>query len=207
MAKLQRSFRNCFVNAYSGHSDTIIEQLKQRKVDISIAASVPENVRDFQSIQICREQYIFVAAKGLIKTDEDVKSQLPNSPFIQYSEAIPIGRTIAQHLKRARFVASNKYALEASRSVIAMVAQSKGWTITTPLNLLDAERFISQVDVLPLPFPAFSRSIYLAARTSELGDLPQRLAEDCRGLIETKVIPRFTELVPTLPDAISIIRE
>jgi len=207
VGKLQRRFRNCFVNAYSGRSDTIVEQLQERKVDIAISASVPDNVHNFNSIQILREQYILVAAKGLIRKDEEIKQQMLNAPFIQYSEAIPMGRRISQHLKRSRFVVSNKYALEASRSVVAMVAQSDGWAITTPLNLLDAERFIPQIDVMPIPFPAFSRSIYLLTRTSELGQLSDRLAEDCRQIIESQVISRFSKFVPRMKNTIEIIRE
>ena len=207
VAKLQARFRNCFVNAYSGRSDTIIEQLLERKVDIGISASVPDNLRDFKSIKILREEYILVAAKGLINRDEDIKLQMLKSPFIQYSEAIPMGRSISQHLKRSRFIVSNKYALEASRSVIAMVAQSNGWAITTPLNLLDAERFIPQIDIMPIPFPSFSRSIYLIARTSELGQLSDSLAQDCRQLIESQVISRFSKLIPKMEGVIEIVNE
>jgi len=204
VAILQRRFRNCFVNAYSGRSDHVIEMLQQREAEICVSASVPDDVSDFRTIPILREPFILVTARGLLQNDRDISAQLADAPFIQYSEDIPIGKTIAQHLKRVRFDVTNRFALEASRSVIAMVGQAKGWTLTTPLNLLDAERFISQIDVAPVPFPAFSRTICLIARRAELGDLPDRLAEDCRHLIGTQVVPRFSEIVPHMAGAIEI---
>jgi len=207
VAILQRRFRNCFVNAYSGRSDHVIEMLQQREAEICVSASVPDNVNDFRTIPILREPFILVTAKGLLKNDSDISAQLSEAPFIQYSEAIPMGKAIAQHLKRVRFDVTHRFALEASRSVIAMVAQAKGWTLTTPLNLLDAERFISRVDVAQVPFPAFSRTICLIARRAELGDLPDRLAKDCRHLIGSQVVPRFAEIVPHMAEAIEITKE
>jgi len=204
VAILQRRFRNCFVNVYSGRSDHVIEMLQQREADICVSAIVPEDLSDFRTLPILREPFILVTAKGLLQEGQDICAQLSEAPFIQYSEAIPMGKAIAQHLKRVRFEVTHRYALEASRSVIAMVAQAKGWTLTTPLNLLDAERFISQVDVAQVPFPAFSRTICLIARRTELSDLPDRLAKDCRHLIATQIVPRFAEIVPHMADAIEI---
>ncbi len=205
VTSLQKRFRDCFVNAYSGRSDHVTELVQQRKADICVSANVPEDVNGFRSIPLLREPFIMVTSKGLLNDDPDIIGQLSECPFVHYSEAIPMGRTITQHLKRVRIKVSRKFALEASRSVIALVAQTKGWTITTPLNLLDAERFISQIDVAPVPFPAFSRQLYMISRMAELGDLPDHLAEDCRLLIQSQVIPRFAEIVPHMADAIKVI--
>jgi len=207
VASLQQRFRDCFVNAYSGRSDHLIDMLQQREVDICVSATVPADVNGFHSIPIIREPFILVTAEGLLRDDEDTIEQLSHAPFIQYSEAIPIGRTITQHLKRVRFDIPRRFALEATRSVIAMVVQAGGWTLTTPLNLLDAERFISQIDVSHVPFPAFSRQIYLIARTGELGDLPDQLAEDCRQLVKNQVVTRLASIVPHMAGAIEVISD
>lgn len=205
VTRVQKRFHHCFVNAYSGRSDQVVEMLQQRQTDICVSATVPEDVDGFRSIPIVRERFILVAAKGLLNSDLDILPQLSESPFIQYSEDIPIGRMITQHLKRVRFKVRRRFALEASRSVIAMVAQSKGWSLTTPLNLLDAERFAAQIDIMEIPFPAFSRNIYLVARNAELGDLPDVLAQDCRRLIASQVLPRFAVIAPAMNDAIEIV--
>ncbi|MCF6168396.1 hypothetical protein, partial [Lutibacter sp.] len=71
--------------------------------------------------------------------------------------------------------------------------------------LLDAERFIPLIDVSSAPFPAFSRQIYLVARTAELGDLPDHLAEDCRQLVESQVISRLVDILPHMAGSIEVI--
>ena len=96
-------------------------------------------------------------------------------------------------------------ALEASRSVIAMVVKSQGWSLTTPLNLLDAERFMDQIDVHEMPFPAFSRKIFMISRQVELGVLTDSLAEECRSLVTSQIMPRFARIVPQMAGVIEII--
>lgn len=201
---LQDRFRGCFVNALSGRSDWITEKLERREADIAVSATLPKDSNHYRAIPILRESLMLITAKGLLKGREDIRAALTELPFVQYSEAMPIGRIIAQHLKRVRFNVPRRFSFEASRSVFAMLVQARGWSLTTPLNLLDAERFVPDVDVLRLPFPAISRTVQLIARTEELGRLPERLAVDCRRLVAQRIIPRFAGIAPHLSDAIEI---
>ncbi|WP_407067936.1 hypothetical protein, partial [Mesorhizobium sp. M8A.F.Ca.ET.213.01.1.1] len=92
-------------------------------------------------------------------------------------------------------------------SVLAMVVKAKGWALATPLNILDAERFLPDVDIMTMPFPAFSREIYLVARSGELGHLPQQLADDCRQLFRDHLLPRFSAIAPRALPPIQIMEE
>ncbi|MGB0844059.1 MAG: LysR family transcriptional regulator [Alphaproteobacteria bacterium] len=204
---LQQIFPGCFINTSSGRSDLVVERLEGRKVDIGITAVKPEDPNAFRSIPLVRETYVLVAAKGLIDPSEDIREQLGEAPLVQYAETMPIGRAVAQQLKRVRFNAPRKYAFEASRSVISMVVEANGWTLTTPFNLLDAERFANQVDVFSMPFPAMSRHVYLVSRFGRLGSAPDTLADECRKIISAELIPRFQKIAPHLADAIEIVKE
>ncbi|WP_199201040.1 LysR family transcriptional regulator [Mesorhizobium sp. 131-2-1] len=207
VASLQTRFRNCFVNAFSGRSDTITQMVIDRKADIAVSVVMPSDANRYRSIAILREPFILVAAKGAISPGSDLREQLASLPFVQYSEAMPIGRIVAQQMKRLRFKVPRRYAFEASRSVFAMVVQTKGWALTTPLNVLDAERFVPQLDIMTIPFPAFSRRIYLIARNEELGHLPQQLADDCRRLVRERLLPRFSEIAPAISSPIEVVED
>ncbi len=207
VASLQTRFRNCFVNAFSGRSDTITQMVVDRKADIAVSVVMPSDANRYRSIPILREPFILVAAKGAISPGRDLREQLASLPFVQYSEAMPIGRIVAQQMKRLRFKVPLRYAFEASRSVFAMAVQTKGWALTTPLNVLDAERFVPQLDIMMMPFPAFSRRIYLIARHEELGHLPQQLAEDCRRLVREQLLPRFAEIGPAISSPIEVVED
>jgi hypothetical protein len=117
---------------------------------------------------------------------------------------MPIGQKVAQHLKRVKLNVPRRFAFEATRSVLAMVVQTGGWTLTTPLNLLDAERFIPMVDVLPLPFAGETRHVHVVARAEELGHLPEALARDCRRILRDVLVPRFAAIAPGFERAIEV---
>ncbi len=97
------------------------------------------------------------------------------------------------------------YGVYASRSVLAMVRNCRGWAITTPLSVLDSERFWPDLDIRPLPFTGFSRTIHLVARRAELGRLPERLASICRDLLDTRLVPAILEMAPWSEGAFTIL--
>ena len=204
VSALQARFKQCFVHAYSGRSDRIVERLISRESDIGVTAVLPQDTLTFKALPILSEPFVLVVAKGALKPGQDVKAALQKLPFVQYSENMPIGRKIAGHLKRVRLNVPRKFSFEATRSVLAMVVQIKGWALTTPLSLLDAERFLPMVDILPLPFAGETRHIHLVARAEELGHLPEMLARDCRRLVREGLVPMFAKVAPDMPGAIHV---
>lgn len=204
VSALQTRFRKCFVHAFSGRSDQIIERLNAREADIGVTALLPADTTTFQSAQILREAFILVAAKDAIRPGSDPREALARLPFVQYSETLPIGQKVAQHLKRVKLNVPRRFAFEATRSVLAMVVQTGGWTLTTPLNLMDAERFIPMLDILPLPFAGETRHVHLVARAEELGHLPEALARDCRRILRDVLVPRFAAIAPGFETAIEV---
>jgi DNA-binding transcriptional LysR family regulator len=204
VSTLQTHFKKCFVYAFSGRSDQIVERLLSREADIGVTALLPADGNTFLSVPILHEAFILVSAKGAIAPGVDVRAAIAELPFVQYSETMPIGQKVSRHLKRVKMNVPRRFAFEATRSVLAMVVQTGGWTLTTPLNLLDAERFIPMVDILPLPFAGETRHIHLVARSEELGHLPQALARDCRRILRDVLVPRFAAIAPGFQDAIEV---
>src|SRR5690554_6804636 len=161
----------------------------------------------FQVMQLFREKFLLVTAKGKYDRRKDWNSQLSQLPHVQYSEAMPMGRLVAAHLKRIGFHVPRRFSFETSRSVIATVAKTGGWTLTTPVSILDASRFREEIDISPLPFAGLSRQIHMISRMEELGSLPEVLAKQCRTLLENEVRPAFLKLAPHLPDALEVVNE
>lgn len=207
VSSLQARFRQCFVHALSGRSDQVIELLESRRADIGVTALLPDDSHTFTAQHILSEPFILVTAKGAIAPGQDARAVLQKLPFVQYSDALPIGRKVSAHLKRVKLNVPRKFAFDATRSVLAMVVETGGWTLTTPLNLLDAERFVPKVDVLPLPFAGETRHIYLVARTEGLGRLPEQLAQDCRRLVREKLLPAFAAIAPDLAAGLEVAEE
>ncbi|MEF3045845.1 LysR family transcriptional regulator [Pseudotabrizicola sp. L79] len=204
VSAVQARMPRCFVHAVSGRSDHVIERLEAREADIGVTAQLPEGL-GYQIHPILKESFVLVTAKGAITGDP--AAALNSLPFVQYSETMPIGQKIARHLRRVRLNPERRFALEATRSVLTMVVQTRGWTLTTPLNLMDAERVLPQLDVLPLPFAGETRRVSLVAREGELGKLPETLARDCRTIARLRIVPRFAVIAPALAGAIEVVEE
>lgn len=115
--------------------------------------------------------------------DKDWQAQLSELRLIQYSENMPIWKLVMIHSKRIQFDVSRRFSFETARAVIATVAKTGGWTLPTPLSILDAGRFQDQVDIFPLSFKGLSRNLFLVNRLHELGSLPSELADTLSAVI------------------------
>ena len=71
-----------------------------------------------------------------------------------------------------------------------------GWTITTPLCLMDSGADARRMECFRLPFAAFDRTIRIATRREELGPLPAHLADLMRELMQATVLPQVRQLAP-----------
>lgn len=200
---LQARFPRSFVQAVSGRSDQVIDRLVARTADLGVTALDPPEA-GFRALPILRERLVLVVARGVLDGVADVRAALGELPFVPYAPDIPLGRKVARHLARVRMAVDSRLAFEATRSVLAMVVQARGWTVTTPLNLLDAQQFHDRLEVRALPFAGETRSVALVARLGELGHLPDDLARDCRALARDVLVPRFAALAPALAGAIAV---
>ena len=81
-----------------------------------------------------------------------------------------------------------------------MVADKTGWTITTPLGFLRAQRFQENVELIPLPFGKMSRTISLTARKDAMVRMPQEVAKILRPIIQEQVVSPLTNRMPWLKD-------
>ena len=205
LGHLSELYPRCLFTASSGLSDALTAMVQNREADIVLTADPPRDPQVFEVWPLLREPFVLVSAKGAIDSKGDVLTQLGTLPFVRYSAAMPIGRSIDQHLRRVRFSPSGSFSFDASRSVFAMVQKSGGWAITTPLCVLDSERFQGSLDVLRLPFPAMTRTLYLVARRDELGALPADLAALCRQLLSDRLLSPVVEMAPWLDDAFCIL--
>lgn len=203
--ELRKRFDNCFVKTMTGRSDHMTKALIDRDADIALSTMVPDDPDRFRSFPILREQFILATTKGLLEPKQPVDiSALSRLPFVHFSHDMPIGRLIAQHLQRVGFQADHRYAFDTSGSIFAMMCAEQGWTLTTPLNLLDAERYLTKLDFHPMPFPSLSRIVHLIARTDELGLIPEQLAQHCRRLFAAELMQRFKKIAPGFTDAMMI---
>lgn len=206
-AAMQSRMPRCFVRTFSGRSDEVNARLLSRAADVAVTASVPDEAHRLEVQRLARETFLLVAARGRYVPGRDWRAQLSRMPMVHYSEAMPMGRLVAAQLGRVGLHVERRFSFEATRSVIATVAATGGWTVSTPLCLLDAIRFRARIDVFALPFPGPSREIVMASRTGELGTLPRTLARHVRAHMREELLAGFSEVAAHLPQALEVFEE
>ncbi len=204
---LQAQLSKSFIRTFSGRSDQVTSRIESREADIAVTASMPTNVNNFQIHELYKEQFVLVVAKDKYQADADWRAQLTKLPFIQYSETMPMGQLVATHLKRIRLDVTRQFSFETSRSVIATVAKTGGWTLATPLSILDASRFRDEVSLFALPFASLSRSVYLINRINELSTLPEALAKTFRSQLKDELLPEFAKSNPDMAGMLEVFND
>jgi DNA-binding transcriptional LysR family regulator len=187
-----------YICTFSGRSDEVTNRLASREADIAISATVPKDIGQFQIRELFSEQFALVVAKGCYRQNEDWQAQLTSMPFIQYSDSMPMGQLVLTHLKRMKFDVPRRLSFETSRSVIATVANTGGWTLATPLNILDASRFHDKIEIFSLPFTELSRSVFIINRVYELSSIADTLFQTLHYLLQRDVLTELDKITPEL---------
>ncbi len=187
----------------TGASHRLFDLLDARTLDVIVAADMGVSADWMEVHPLMEEPFVAAAPKGVVTGD--ALSDLSGLPLIQYTSRHHMGRQIAAHLARHNVVLNHRFELDSYHSIMAMVAGGAGWTILTPLGWMRAQRFQDQVDLMPLPFAALSRTISLNARRGVLSEMPGRIAERLRPLLREMIVAPAIAQRPWLSPALRML--
>jgi DNA-binding transcriptional LysR family regulator len=105
-------------------------------------------------------------------------------PLIRFSSRSKTGIEVERHLRRLGLQLPRPFEFDTPYGVAAMVADKKGFAITTPLCVAEAMPASAATTMAPLPGPRLSRTLTLVARQGELGRIPRDLAQAAQQLLE-----------------------
>lgn len=182
LQRLAADLKGCRFLLETGASHRLLDQLEARALDMVVAANLGSEGADdgWREVHpLMAEPFVGVAPAGRLAQD---------LPLILYTARHLMGRQIASHLAQLNLRPTHRFELDSYRAILAMVAGGEGWTILTPLALHHASRFRQGVDVFPLPFAPFERSLSLSARAGVLRDMPGQVAQVMRDLIRAQVV-------------------
>ena len=188
----------CDIAVHAGLSHENFVALESRAVDIVVAAEIETPPDWVEQHLLLRDPYVLVTARGLLDETKDTIDQLMAAAMVRYDPSQLMGRQIEIHLRRLRLAPPRRFIFDSTHSVMAMVEMTGGWALATPLSYLRAPRFHHALDLRPLPFKDFSRTICLYARRGVLGDLPNRAALRMRELIAQHSIAPALAVAPWL---------
>jgi len=204
LSEMAVELRQCQFLLETGPSHRLFDLLDTRALDVIVAADMGAAADWMEVHPLIEEPFVAACAKGAIK-GQDTLRELRRLPLIQYTSRHHMGRVIEDHLARQNLTLNHRFELDSYHAIMSMVAAGAGWTIITPLGFLHAQRFLKDVEMLPLPFAPLSRRISLTARKGVLQDMPGQVADQLRGLLAEIVVRPAVQDKPWLADILRVI--
>lgn len=184
-------------SVWSGLSASHREALLAREVDVIVTADADALAgADIERHDILAEPHLLVLPAAYTGPADDLARLAATLDFIRFSARSHTGRHIEQHLRRMRVEPPARLEFDTSDALLATVAAGLGWTLATPLCILQGAVHLPGLRCLPAPGPRLTRRITLAARRGELGDAPARIAAECIAVFRDICAPRVEAFAP-----------
>jgi DNA-binding transcriptional LysR family regulator len=181
----------------SGFTDIHRARLLSRDIDIAIGADAIEDVDELERYALAEEPYILLLPGSHKSREKHVLKDLAGElPLLRYGERSQMGRQVDIYLRRMGLRIPRSQTYDTSHGIIRMVASGVGWSIMTPLCVLDGQSLIGRAFCAPLSSPGLSRQLTLVARRGELGHVPHRLAVLTRQVLRKQSRPDIQKMMP-----------
>ncbi len=187
------------ITCLTGSSDRLIERLEKHDVDIIVSSDPALKNTDWKRILMIREPSVALFPKG-IYLGEGRKNlswnqlSLCNLPFINSYGKSGRGKLVNNFLITYGIQLVGRIKVDNLAIKLSMVANNSGWTITSPLSLLNYPAFTKDIDAIPLPAPGMERRIYLIANELFPQDLFEDIAKEVCKLYSASVLPSLKTL-------------
>ncbi len=187
------------ITCLTGSSDRLIERLKKHDVDIIVSSDPALKNTDWKRILMIREPSVALFPKG-IYFGEGLKKlswnqlSLCNLPFINSYGKSGRGKLVNNFLITYGIQLVGRIKVDNLAIKLSMVANKNGWTITSPLSLLNYPAFTKDIEAIPLPAPGMERRIYLIANELFPQDLFEEIAKEVCKLYSSSVLPSLKVL-------------
>jgi DNA-binding transcriptional LysR family regulator len=205
-AVAQRTLPIKTVSILRGMSAHHARELPMREVDVVITSNPLYEVSGMERYELIQERFMLVLPKGAVPPGCSLREIASRLPLIRYSSRTEVGRMIEQHLRRQRLDIPHTSSFDAAEDLFSMINMGQGWAVTAPTHVAHAAQQGMSIEFRPLR-PSFSRSIMLVGRVGELGDLPHKIANFCRGILREDYLTHLSELMPTLTNHFTVVED
>ena len=202
---LSHQMPDCDFLYHTATSHEIIEMLRDRELDIGIATTPPDRLRDLQDRPLLRDPFVIVLPAGVEPPLAEVMKEGFRLPFLQFSSDLMIARQIEAQLRRVGLSLPHKFECGSNQTLMAMVAAGTGWTITTPLLFSRAKRFQPKLRMQPFPGKRFSRTLSLITTPDCSRMVLDIVNGRLRSALDAQVIRPLVETMPWLENQFRLV--
>ncbi len=195
----------CDLSLLTAPSHTILDDVTARRIDLGIAARPGDLPEGLTEVPLLRDPFLLAVPRGHFSTPPKRLDDIGDLPFLRYDKRQLIGRQIATHLARLKLSPAGHFELDSNQALFGLIANGTGWAISTPLGYLRAQRFQSQVEIFPLPFAGFSRTISLFHQSDWTDEISNVISNAVRNILKAQVVVPGLSALPWLRGALSVL--
>ncbi len=199
LTDLASDLADCRFLLETGPSHRLHELLESRALDMVVAASPGEGPTWRAVDPLLRDPFMILCPKGMGVGD------LSATPFLHYTRRHQMGRQIEAYLQTSPLRPSHRFEIGSYHAILAMVAGGTGWTILSALGATRAQRFLGDMQTLPLPQADLSRTIALSYRVGALGGWPDHTAGLLRASLAEQVVTPALARWPWLTGQLAVL--
>lgn len=186
------------VLAVTGTSQTLISALQHREIDFAFVSDLFSEMQGLTRLKVFEERSVLLMpakfAAGHSKKWTWDEIQLCGLPYLQYFRDGGAGRLNDTYLSLLHLDIPARIEVDSTSTMLSLVANGIGWTITRALAILQNPEKAKDVIVLPLPAPKLSRPLYLVARPDESQRLISRVGEVSREIFNNEITPELKKI-------------
>lgn len=190
------------VLAVTATSQTLISALQHREIDFAFVSDLFSEMQGLTRLKVFEERSVLLMpakfAAGHSKKWTWDEIQLCGLPYLQYFRDGGAGRLNDTYLSLLHLDIPARIEVDSTSTMLSLVANGIGWTITRALAILQNPEKAKDVIVLPLPAPELSRPLYLVARPDESQRLISRVGEVSREIFNNEITPELKKIAPWL---------
>lgn len=202
---LTESLTKCRFKLITASSNEISDLMQERALQIAIAASSGETRENVVEYPLIEDPFILVAPRGAVTDQADILDALAGLPFLRYAREQLISRQIETHLAERKLEFAEHFEIGSHPALMAMIARSIGWAITTPLGYMRAARFHDDIEAFALPTGKLSRTISLFAGADWADQVPRDVAHAAQRLVRAHMIDPAVARLPWLAGSLRTI--
>jgi DNA-binding transcriptional LysR family regulator len=194
--RLADAMTQCAFRLLTGASHLLQDQIARGDLDIAICAAATPAPAGTRALPLLNDPYILAVPRG-----RDIGGgleRLSDLAFLRRDQDQIMGQQIEAYIARSGLRLPRRFEMDSNQSISALVAGGTGWTITTPLSLLRAGRFLDGIDAHPLPGPPVARQIVLYATEGWISNVPAQIAEVMRELTQEHFVTAGRAQMPWL---------
>jgi DNA-binding transcriptional LysR family regulator len=194
------------VSILSGLTSAHASALITRNLDVMIGVDDLGDVAGLERWPLVSEAYVLAAPRDAQppRSVEALAAMAADLRFVRFSARSGTGVEVERHLRRIGVELPRGLEFDTPYGVTAMIAGGGHFAITTPLCLIEAGIDLAEIACFLLPGPQLRRQLTLVSYRSQLGRLPQELADLCRERLRSDAMTKIAARLPEVASAIEV---